>query len=126
MTAQNQTTVGYSGPERRAQQPSSVLNEAAIAATLALIGSMTAEELLAIQRAHAAQQPTGRKVLTPEERRQRKNEAQAKVRSTPEGRAKANEASRRSIAARKHAEAVKALIVERITTQKETKDRKSK
>lgn len=52
--------------------------------------------------------------LTAEEKRQRKNERQRLARSTPEGKAYANEASRKSIAAKKRGEAIKAFMAERV------------
>lgn len=101
---------------------------------LTLLSQMTAADLLRVRAVHktisadvvkALMQPLEREVrraLTAEERRARKNEAQRAFRATPEGRAYANEASKKSVAAKKHAEAVKALVAERIAVQKEAKE----
>lgn len=103
---------------------------------LTLLSKMTAADLLRVRAVHktisadvvkALMQPLEQEVhraLTAEQRRARKNEAQRAFRATPEGRAYANEASKKSVAAKKHALAVKALITERISAQKEAKENK--
>lgn len=111
-------TEAYTGPDRRkATNELTELNATTIAATLALIASMTAEELLAVQkthRQHSVSTKERKPLLSTEEKRKRKNEAQRLVRATPEGRAKANEASKKSLASKKRSDEIKALMAERV------------
>lgn len=92
----------------------------------AVIAKLTAEDMLAIRKA-AKLSKHGKVVdikklstlkLTFEDKKALKNAKQRAFRATPEGREYANEASRKSLAAKKHAEAVKALIIEKINEQK--------
>lgn len=108
----------YTGPERRKGRVGNDEDhkEAIAAAALNLLSSMTVQDLITVQQAHqTVTQP--RITLTAEERRKRKNEAQRLARSTPEGKAYANEASKKSIANKKRVEAIKALLKERIEAQ---------
>lgn len=101
------------------------LNEAVmtIEAAIAVLSKLTAGDLAAIHKAAA----TAAKVTnseahhrrTDEEQRRIKNEKQRAFRATQEGREYANEASRRSIAAKRHLESVKALVNERLQSRRD-------
>ena len=114
-------TPEYEGPDRR--QKREEFSASTVEAAVALLQELTAQDIIAVHQAHkeaaatVGSKSTQRTVLTAEEKRLRKNEYQRALRSTPEGRAYANEASKKSIAAKKRAEAVKALIAERIAAQ---------
>ena len=93
----------------------------------AVIAQLTAADMLAIRKAaklshksvEVIETKPSKRALTPEESRARKNDKQRALRATPEGRAYANAASKKSVVVKKQrAEAVKALINERIDAQK--------
>ena len=104
-----------------------------IAAALTLLSTITAEDLAAVHKAHGInykfppppsmfRRSTDVKPIdgpprlpfTMAERKLRKNERQRLSRATPEGRAYANEASKKSTAAKKLSEAAQQLMAERV------------
>lgn len=102
-----------------------VTDVAALDAALTLLSTITTKDLMAVQKAHkgvsalameALRESSGGQLLrsySAEQSRLRKNEAQKAFRSTPEGRAYANEAAKKSIAAKKN----KAKYNERVEGQ---------
>ena len=116
MTTATKPAMAYTGPERRKNRAEDNNKEAIAAAALTLLSSMTVQDLLTVQQAHQVG-VSPKMTLTAEERRKRKNEAQRLARSTPEGKAYANEASKKSIANKKRIDAIKALLKERIEAQ---------
>lgn len=98
----------------------------AINAALALLSTITVRDLIAVHKVHkdastkaieALREAGGGQLIKTyedEQRRLRKNRLQQEFRATPEGKKYANDAARKSIAAKKKAEDMQAILNEHI------------